>query len=408
MPAAVASIPVWQLASSSSNGSRVAACPTSGLPSPSCFTSRATMGTCSLWGCNVARKSVRDGSPMPEAASMPAVTPLADLYDFICKGPLLERIGLDAEDVRRDMNEWIEMGLRLSRILGFRELMLSESEKARVYHYYLPVYMWCKRELERHRGRFNDGDKPIPALVIGISAPQGCGKTTLVDALEYMFNYSGRTAASVSIDDFYLTAADQQTLAKENQGNLLLELRGNAGSHDLDLGTQTIKSLQNLAEGEVASVPHYDKSAYNGRGDRSDPSTWSKVTGPLQVILFEGWMLGFKPLGKAAVSSVDPQLEVVDKNLVAYQKGWFSLVDSWIIVKVDDPGWVYEWRLEAEIAMKAKGKPGMSDEQVADFVARYMPAYKAYLETLYSEGPGNAKPDNVLKFSIDKNRNPVG
>ena len=40
---------------------------------------------------------------------------------------------------------------------------------------------------------------------VGISAPQGCGKTTIVGQLQEMFNAAGAAAASVSIDDYYLT-----------------------------------------------------------------------------------------------------------------------------------------------------------------------------------------------------------
>jgi len=35
--------------------------------------------------------------------------------------------------------------------------------------------------------------------------------------------------------------------------------------------------------------------------------------------------------------------------------------------------------------MRASGKPGMTDEQIADFVARFIPAYKVYLPTLYAK-----------------------
>lgn len=44
-----------------------------------------------------------------------------------------------------------------------------------------------------------------PVLQLGISAPQGCGKSTLVEQLEQLFTWLGVTAASVSVDDFYLT-----------------------------------------------------------------------------------------------------------------------------------------------------------------------------------------------------------
>ena len=46
-----------------------------------------------------------------------------------------------------------------------------------------------------------------PTVQLGISAPQGCGKSTLVEQLELLFEWRGQRAASVSIDDFYLTNA---------------------------------------------------------------------------------------------------------------------------------------------------------------------------------------------------------
>jgi hypothetical protein len=35
--------------------------------------------------------------------------------------------------------------------------------------------------------------------------------------------------------------------------------------------------------------------------------------------------------------------------------------------------------------MRASGKTGMTDEQIADFVNRFMPAYRAYLPRLYQK-----------------------
>lgn len=45
----------------------------------------------------------------------------------------------------------------------------------------------------------------------------------------------------------------------------------------------------------------YDKSAYAGRGDRAPQSSWPVVQGPLEVVLFEGWMSGFAPVEDAQV-----------------------------------------------------------------------------------------------------------
>ncbi|KAM0034713.1 putative glycerate 3-kinase [Helianthus debilis subsp. tardiflorus] len=154
-------------------------------------------------------------------------------------------------------------------------------------------------------------------------------------------------------------------------------------------------------------LPRYDKSAYNGRGDRADPSVWPEVEGPLTVVLFEGWMLGFKPVPSELVKTVDPQLEIVNKNLEAYYDAWDQFVKSWIIIKIEDPSCVYQWRLQAEIQMREAGNPGMTDEEVLDFVSRYLPAYKAYLPTLYTEGPKGSVSERTLVVEIDEGRNPI-
>lgn len=43
------------------------------------------------------------------------------------------------------------------------------------------------------------------------------------------------------------------------------------------------------------AIPRYDKSQQGGRGDRAPKEAWPVKRGPLDVVLFEGWMLGFSP-----------------------------------------------------------------------------------------------------------------
>ncbi|RDX62151.1 D-glycerate 3-kinase, chloroplastic, partial [Mucuna pruriens] len=345
------------------------------------------------------------------------VSSVQDLYEFICSGPLLDKIGLTQEKVAESIDNWLLYGRYLCRLFQLNELYLTEPQKARIYHYYVPVFLWCQQQIAEHRSKFKDGED-IPPLVIGFSAPQGCGKTTLVFALDYLFQEIGRKSATISIDDFYLTAEGQNKLREANPGNALLELRGNAGSHDLAFSVETLTALTNLTrEGIKMKLPRYDKllrancllmqSAFNGRGDRADPSLWPEVEGPLTVVLFEGWMLGFKPLPVEAVRVVDPQLEIVNKNLEAYYDAWDKFIKSWIVIKIKDPNCVFQWRLQAEIAMREAGNPGMTDDEVRDFVSRYLPAYYAYLPTLYSEGPNGSDPQHLLPIEIDEGRNPI-
>lgn len=159
-----------------------------------------------------------------------------------------------------------------------------------------------------------------------------------MEQLEALLAWLGVAAASVSIDDFYLTNAQQTALAAAHPDNRLLALRGNAGTHDLDLGQQTLTRLKGLTQaGATAAVPRYDKSAFSGRGDRADPATWPVVAGPLELVFFEGWMSGFRPVGEAAAAAVEPALAEVDARLAAYEAAWDSLVDAWLVIRIADP-----------------------------------------------------------------------
>lgn len=332
-----------------------------------------------------------------------------ELAEYIRQGPLLHSCGISPDSIVDDFSKWRILGDRLAFQLGFDANNLDNVQRLRIYHYYLPVFFWVNQQLEQHRAK-HVGAPTTPALVVGISAPQGCGKSTLVEQLEQLFDWLGQHTATVSVDDFYLTNKDQNQLAADFKDNKLLQYRGNAGSHDLQLGTTTLESLRALTqEGQSVAVPRYDKSAFQGRGDRADPSTWPSVKGPLQLVLFEGWMLGFRPLadGRESAAAVDGDLVEVDRRLRAYEEAWDSHVDAWLVIRVGDPQWVYNWRLQAEEKMIAAGKPGMSTAQIQDFVARFMPAYAAYLPELYMKGPTTAKAGRTLVVEVDQRRSPV-
>ena len=97
-------------------------------------------------------------------------------------------------------------------------------------------------------------------------------------------------------------------------------------------------------------------------------------------------------------------IDAINKHLKKYPAAIDNFIDVWMVVKVGDPKYVYEWRLEAEQKSKAAGKSGMTDEQVADFVDRYMPGYVHYLPGLYSQGPTTKQSGKVLTIQIDKTR----
>ncbi|GAA6025669.1 hypothetical protein JCM11491_005663 [Sporobolomyces phaffii] len=266
------------------------------------------------------------------------------------------------------------------------------------------------------------------ALVVGIQGPQGSGKSYLAEQLERAPALAHLNVANVSLDDLYLPHAQLVDLARrDDPPNQLLQGRGQAGTHDVELGVRVLDQLRDRGESPV-DVPRFDKSLHGGEGDRVEPARWTRVDDPVDVVLFEGWMLGFRPVlndqgqlarvhdlarhrpardvfgtGEwidydvpfVAHARVD-DLDQVNRELERYQPLW-DLVDVWVELRPEKLGYVWQWRLEQEHAMKAKnGGIGMTDQQVKTFISRYMPGYELFSSS-----------SNVPKSPTTKNRGPL-
>jgi D-glycerate 3-kinase len=231
-------------------------------------------------------------------------------------------------------------------------------------------------------------------FVLAINGPQGCGKSTLAAQLVADCEQQALRAVAISIDDFYVTFAQQQQVASQHLGNVYLEHRGYPGTHDVGLGEQVLRDLKSR---RATALPRYDKSAHGGRGDRCDVSEWSMINYPVDVVILEGWMLGFA--ARESVGEIDQSMIAPNSYLASYQS-WIQLVDSWIILsaaKLDD---IVAWRIDAERTRRLTG-PALSDEQARDYIERFLPAYRLYSPQLvshYSES---------LQVKLNADRNPV-
>ena len=203
------------------------------------------------------------------------------------------------------------------------------------------------------------------------------GKSYLAQQLESSPSLSHLRIANLSLDDLYLPHSKLVDLAKTNPGNDLLSGRGQAGTHDLPLGIEILEKLRERTteQGEVR-IPRFEKSLNRGEGDRVAKDEWTSVKGSVDVVLFEGWMLGFRSipnkeelarvhkLARESPKEVEEllggidyeepfiaqcQLEHLEKlndELKGYDKLW-ELVDGWVELKPERLGYVWEWRLEA-------------------------------------------------------------
>ena len=103
----------------------------------------------------------------------------------------------------------------------------------------------------------------------------------------------------LSIDDLYLPHDQQLSLARSHPQNPLVQHRGQPSTHDIALGKKLFTSIQDRASN--IKIPSYDKSAFNGQGDRRPESEWETIndassTQKVEVIIFEGWCVGFRCL----------------------------------------------------------------------------------------------------------------
>jgi D-glycerate 3-kinase len=238
-------------------------------------------------------------------------------------------------------------------------------------------------------------DRP---LLIGLSAPQGAGKTTLTRELADRLAAEGLRMVSISLDDFYLTHDEQRALAKRYPENPLLQHRGSAGTHDVGLGVRVLTGLKTLKAGASMLVPAYNRFAFHGVGDRFPKSEWRRIEGPLDLVVFEGWMLGFTPVEE--IRPANPHLKVVNEFLKSYA-ALHSLLDGFIWLEAEDYLFVREWRVEAEERSRASGHSGMTREQVSRFIDAYLPSYAAYIPGLRA-GPPTKGPHLHILIGADR------
>jgi D-glycerate 3-kinase len=258
---------------------------------------------------------------------------------------------------------------------------------------------------------------PAQPFIIGLNGVQGVGKTTLVKALaETLQQKEGLQTLVCSIDDFYLTHEDQVELAASHPDNKLLQHRGEPGTHDTVLANAFFAAI---VQGQRVKVPRYDKSAFAGQGDRVSDSLWDEVNTPeqppVQVIIFEGWCVGFRPLDAAEVEArwkapsrtlATHQLAhllFVNDSLKAYDP-ITDLLSAFIHVDAQDTTNVYAWRQEQESALRREKGTGMTDDRVVAFVDGYYPAYELFVDAVRRGIFSDRFPGRQLRLIVGKDR----
>ncbi|KAJ5793206.1 uncharacterized protein N7503_009184 [Penicillium pulvis] len=242
-------------------------------------------------------------------------------------------------------------------------------------------------------------------FVLALTGLQGSGKSTWTDALaSTLGNKHNYKTINLSLDDLYLDHDDLTKLRETNPSNKLLQARGQPGTHDTTLSVSFFRSLIDSKE---ISIPSFDKSLFNGEGGRAPSPQWeTRATRDIDIVLFEGWCVGFQPLAEEKVQlrweeageatsgpayPTDTLKEHAVEHLLGMNKSLRQYCELFMGPKhfnyllhldTDDLVNVYGWRMEQERALRQYKSAGMTDDEVLKFVRGYMPAYELYLNQL--------------------------
>jgi len=236
--------------------------------------------------------------------------------------------------------------------------------------------------------------------VIGLCGAQGSGKTTIARYAARLLEQRGMRAVALSLDDFYLSHEARQRLGREVHP--LLAVRGPPGTHDVGMAGAALDQLR--ARGKV-SLPRFDKASDN----RAPRAAWPTVASPVDVILLEGWCVGAVSQGRAALATPVNDLErdedpdgvwrgYVNDQLDGPYQALFARLHDLVLLEAPSFEVVTGWRAEQEAKLRATGAGGMSDAEIARFVAHY----ERLTRWILAEMPARA--DWVV--TLDTERNP--
>ena len=242
---------------------------------------------------------------------------------------------------------------------------------------------------------------PQSVPVFAIAGLQGSGKSTLAAQLADLAQSRGRRVAVLSIDDFYLTRAEREQLAREVHP--LLASRGPPGTHDLGLAAETLDSL--LA-GKRTGLPRFDKLA-----DERAPTAQWPVMGRCDLVVLEGWFLKtpaqpadeLRPPINALERDEDPDGSWRSWCNAALARDYPALwqrIDALWWLQGPDFEVVPDWRWQQEQSLQAADptRRSMTRAQVNRFVQLFERVSRQGLRTL----PAIAD----ATVALDENRNP--
>lgn len=227
-------------------------------------------------------------------------------------------------------------------------------------------------------------------LVVGVNGAQGSGKSTLAQIVALALRQvHGLETCLLSLDDFYLTHAVRQQLARDIHP--MCATRGVPGTHDIPL-METV--LEALAQGRQVSLPKFDKLA----DDRMPSGIWPEATKRPDVIILEGWCVGLRaedvPPWQGPINTLeeveDPTGEWFAWSLATLARDYAAIwnrIDLLVSIEVPDLDTVIASRLAQEKGLAADSDRPRMDRKA---IVRFVQHYERYTRALWASMPERA------------------
>ena len=225
----------------------------------------------------------------------------------------------------------------------------------------------------------NKTNQSETATIIGISGAQGTGKTSLSELLEKILRAKNLNVVKFSIDDFYLTKMERQSLAVKVHP--LLQTRGIPGTHDTILLSEKLDQLAKPGNSSIIQIPRFNKAS----DDRYSEKEWQIIQPPADLIIIEGWFVGAPPLDFDFLEKPVNELEAAEdidckwrnfmtKQLEENYQSIFDQIELLIFLKAPSFEQIFEWRnLQEEKLRKRVGHSQrlMSKPELNRFIQHY-------------------------------------
>lgn len=243
---------------------------------------------------------------------------------------------------------------------------------------------------------------------------QGSGKTSLSEFVQLVLQKGcHKRTIGFSIDDIYKTKKEREVLS--NSVHPLCKIRGVPGTHNIQLGLDTINSLSNASSYNLTPIPSFSKPL-----DEHEPrKNWLSYKGKPDFIFFDAWCGGARPISE---ENWEPPMNILEeeedpdgiwskwsnRELAGDYQELFGRFDVLLIIKVPSMKDVFESRwLQEKTLDKLTIDPDlkkriMTKKQVYRFVMHYERLTRYILEEIPYFADIVLERDKKFNFSFTK------